>query len=332
MRAIDAGGVGIAFALDGERRLVGTLSDGDVRRALLRGVPPSGPLAPHMNPNYRSVGTGAGRAEVLDLMQALQLDQIPVVDADGRLAGLHLIHEILGSVTRPNEAVVMAGGRGTRLSPLTETVPKPLVRVAGRPILERIVLHLVGHGIRRVHLSVNYLGRLIEEHFGDGSRFGCRIEYLREDRPLGTGGSLSLLPALPGHPLVVMNGDLVTQVDLGAMLDYHGREGCRATVGVRPYLHTVPYGCLEIEGGRVKRLTEKPRLLQVVNAGVYVLEPDLVSQVPSGREFPVTELLEDAVSRGETVGAFEIAEDWIDVGRREDLRLANEGKSRADGL
>jgi dTDP-glucose pyrophosphorylase len=332
MRAIDAGGVGIAFAVEDGWRLVGTLSDGDVRRALLRNLPPAGPLAPHMNRKFRSVGPEVGRAEVLDLMQALQLDQIPVLDGDGRLVGLHLIHALMGSVRRTNEAVVMAGGKGTRLAPLTESVPKPMVRVAGRPILERIVLHLVGHGIRRIHLAVNHLSRVIEDHFGDGSQFGCRIEYLREDRPLGTGGALSLLPAPPRHPLVVMNGDLVTQVDVGAMLGFHRDASSRATVGVRPYLHTVPYGCLEIEDGRVKRLTEKPRLLQVVNAGIYVLEPDLVARVPRDQEYPITDLLVDAIGRGESVGAFEILDEWIDVGRHQDLAQAKEGKSPGDGL
>jgi dTDP-glucose pyrophosphorylase len=332
LRAVDRGAAGIALVVDGTERLVGVLTDGDIRRALLRGVRLESSLAPHLRGKFTSVPATVARAEVIDLMQALRLDQIPVLDPEGKLVGLHLIHEMLGVVSRPNEAVVMAGGKGTRLTPITETVPKPMVRVAGRPILERIVLHLVGFGIRKVYLSVNYLGKVIEDHFGDGSTFGCRIEYLREDRPLGTGGALSLLPAPPRHPLLVMNGDLVTQADLGAMLEFHDRGKHRATVGVRPYVHTVPYGCLEIEEGKVRRITEKPRLVQVVNAGIYILEPEIVARVPRGQEYPITDLLEDCLARGESVGPFEIADEWIDVGRHDDLRQAKEGKPRGDGL
>jgi NDP-sugar pyrophosphorylase family protein len=256
-------------------------------------------------------------------MQARMIEQIPILSKSGKLLGLHLMHEVLGASRRTNWAVVLAGGKGARLRPITEDIPKPMVRVAGRPILERIVLHLVGFGIRTIYLSINHLGHLIQRHFRDGSRFGCSIRYLKESFPLGTGGPLSLLPKRPSDPLVIMNGDLVTQVDLGSMLDKHTREGYRVTVGVREYVHTIPYGCVERKGDRITRLTEKPRLHQEVNAGIYIMEPALLSRVPRRREFPMTSLLEECIARGEAVGAYPVEGDWIDLGDHDQLRQAN---------
>ncbi|HEU4671365.1 MAG TPA: sugar phosphate nucleotidyltransferase, partial [Candidatus Limnocylindrales bacterium] len=251
MTAIDRSRTGISLAVDDRHRLVGVLTDGDIRRALLGGASLDGPLAPHLVDSFVAVDAGASRGEVLDLMQARRIAQVPVLDPDGAVVGLHLLHEMVGVDRRPNWAVVMAGGEGRRLRPLTEAVPKPMLRVAGRPILERIVFHLVSHGIERVFLAINYRGEMIEEHFGDGSRFGCRIEYLREERPLGTGGPISLLPEPPTHPLLVMNGDLVTQADVGAMVDRHRQRGDVVTIGVGRYVHTVPYGCVRRSGDLV---------------------------------------------------------------------------------
>lgn len=324
MRAIDAGGAGIALVVDDGHRLVGTLTDGDIRRVLLKGGSLSSPLAPHIRKRFAAVAPETGRADVLDLMQARRLNQVPIVDRDGQLLGLHLLHEIIGAVDRPNWAVIMAGGMGTRLRPITEHVPKPMLKVAGRPILERLVLHLVGFGVRRVFLAINYLGHVIEEHFGDGARFGCRIEYLREAEALGTGGALSLLPERPREPILVLNGDLVTQVDVDSLLRFHVSRDDVATMTVRRYVHQVPFGCAEVEDGRISRLEEKPLLERCVNAGIYVLSPQAVGRVP-GRSFAITDLFEDCLARGESVGAFEIHDDWIDVGSRERLREAREG-------
>jgi len=324
MQALEASAVGIALVVDKERRLIGTITDGDIRRALLKGAALQSLLGPHVHRDFTAVSPQAGRAEVLDLMQARFLNQVPVVDASGRLVGLHLLREVLGAVERPNWAVIMAGGMGTRLRPLTEHLPKPMIKVAGRPILERLLLHVVGYGIRRIFISTNYLGQMVEDHFGNGNRFGCSIEYLREEEPLGTGGALSLLREVPQHPLLVMNGDLVTQLDLGALLAFHEQGRYLATMGVRRYCHQVPFGCVEIEEGRVVQLEEKPMLERAINAGVYVFSPAALERVPK-RQFPITELFADCLERGERVGAFEIQEDWLDVGQREQLRQAQEG-------
>ena len=189
------------------------------------------------------------------------------------------------------------------------------------------MLHLVGHGITQIYLAVGYLADVIEAHFGDGSRHGCRIEYLREEQPLGTAGALGLLPEPPTGPLLVMNGDLVTQVDLGALIDAHIASDAVATVGMRRYVHTVPFGCVERVGDRVTALVEKPAIVREVNSGIYVLEPALVRRVERDVAVNAPDILGDAIDRGEFVGAFEIEDDWLDVGHREQLAKAREGEA-----
>ena len=323
MQAINAGGLEIAFVVEGaDRRLVGSVTDGDVRRALLAGARMDDAVLSCTNRQCVSVPPTAERSEVLDLMRARGFSQIPIVDQHKRLIGLHLLREILGSIERPNWAVIMAGGRGERLRPLTDTIPKPMIKVAGRPILERLVLHYVGYGIRTIFLAVNYMSRVIRDHFEDGARFGCNIHYLEESRPLGTAGAVSLLPTFPQHPFLVTNGDLITDFDVGAILSFHERHGKVLTVGVREYRHTVPFGVIEVEGGNVTSVREKPSLVCLANAGVYVLEPRLISRLPKDMEFTMPELIDDCLLRNESVGGYSIHGDWIDVGRPADLHLA----------
>jgi dTDP-glucose pyrophosphorylase len=327
MLALDRGARRIALVVDPGGVLVGIVTDGDIRRALLNGAGLDDPLAPVLSPRFVSVDVREARASALELMRALAIGAIPVVDHAGKPVGLHLLHEFLEPVARDTTAVVMAGGRGMRLRPLTESIPKPMLRVAGRPILERIVLHLVGHGITRIYLAVGYLADVIEDHFGDGSRHGARIEYLREEQPLGTAGALGLLPEPPAGPVLVMNGDLVTQVDLGAMIDAHLASGAIATVGMLRYVHTVPFGCVERVDDRVTALVEKPAIVREVNSGIYVLDPALVNRVEKNVPVNAPDILGDAIERGEFVGAFEIEDDWLDVGQREELAKAREGKA-----
>ena len=322
MLALEHSGLLVALVVDERQVLVGIMTDGDVRRALLGGATADAPLDPHVRRDFISVSPATGRAAVVDLMQARYIQQIPVVDDAGKLVGLHLLRDVIGSPVRETWAVIMAGGRGSRLAPLTDQVPKPMLRVAGRPILERIVLHLVSHGVRRIFLSINYLGEQIREHFGDGTKFGAQIEYLAEDQPLGTGGALSLLPAEPTTPVLVMNGDLVTQSDLGALLDFHDRGTAVATVAIRPYFHTVPFGCVEIEGDRLMRLEEKPTLTRLVNTGIYVIAPSLVTTLAKNVRINLPEIIGNAMNDGHAVRAFELEDDWLDIGQRDQLSQA----------
>jgi len=225
-------------------------------------------------------------------------------------------------VTRTNWAVIMAGGQGVRLRPLTDDLPKPMLSVAGRPIIERLVLHLVGSGFKRIFVAVNYLGDVIEEHLGDGSRLGARVEYLREDQALGTAGALGLLPEPPTEPVLLLNGDIVTNADLGGLLDAHTSGGFRATIGTRRYRHTVPFGCVERDGDRVTQIEEKPTLEREVNSGIYALDPSVVARVVAGHRVDTPDLIADLLAAGDPVGAFEIEDEWIDIGQREQLAAA----------
>jgi len=319
-RVIDAGAAKIALVSDDGRRLLGVATDGDVRRGLIREADPQAPLEAYYTRDFRKVDPGSGRVEVLELMRALHIEHLPIVAADGELKGLHLLSDLAGAEVKRNWAVIMAGGRGTRLGNITAETPKPMVKVAGRPILERIILHLMGGGIRRIFLSVNYLGHLIEDHFGDGSSLGCEISYLREREPLGTGGALSLLPEVPEDPVLVMNGDLVTEFSVDGLLETHQERKAVATVGVRKYTHTVPYGCIDFQDGLVAELREKPELSETINAGIYAISPELLRKVL--REyFPITDLIEHAIEKEQRVAAYHIDE-WIDVGEPHQLAMA----------
>lgn len=323
LRAINDGAVEVAFVCEQDRRVVGLVTDGDIRRALLSGMTPdSAGLSQVMSRDFVSVGPGTSRAEVLDIMRARRVDQVPVLDERGRLVALHLLREFVTPQRRPNCAVIMAGGKGTRLRPITEQVPKPMVRVAGVPILERLVHHLVGAGVQTIYLAVNYLAHQIEDHFGDGADFGSSIHYLREEEPLGTAGALSLLPERPSHPFLVLNGDLVTQIDFGTMLDFHERKRFAATMGVKPYAVTVPFGVAEVDGDLLIDLTEKPTHQMLVNAGIYALDPGTLDLLPDGQHVSITDLLRECRAAGQPVGVHLIEEDWIDVGQPEQLRQA----------
>jgi dTDP-glucose pyrophosphorylase len=321
MRSMDTG-EGIALAVDSEFRLIGTVSDGDIRKALLKGCSLDSSVSPHINRNCFHVLPTVPRVEILDIMQARRFKQVPIVDEQGRVIGLHLLHDLLGNISRPNWALIMAGGKGMRLRPLTENIPKPMIKVAGRPILERIILHLVSYGIRRIFLSVNHLAQVIEDYFEDGSKYGVKIEYLREDEALGSGGAIALLPEIPVYPFMVMNGDLIVDVNCADMIEFHSQNDFYATMGVYAYFHQVPYGCVEIQNNRLVVLEEKPVLEKMVNAGIYILSPQAVSAIPKNTYFPITTLFEDALKNNLVCGTFSVEKEWLDIGTPQQLRQA----------
>jgi len=327
LEVVDRSGNLVCLLVDDDDRLAGLLTDGDLRRAFLKGTSLDDVALDHATHTPHFVAAGSPRALVLDLMQALRISAVPELAHDRTLVGLHTLSDVVGSAPLPNVAVIMAGGRGTRLGELTKDTPKPLMTVAGRSILEWIVLGLVGDGIREIYVSVNYLAEQIEEHLGDGSRLGCTVRYLREDpdRPLGTAGSLTLLrderPDL-AHAVLVMNGDLMVEFDAGDLLDAHRRTGAAVTVATRTYQHEVPFGVVESTDGRVTGVSEKPTLSFDINAAVYAVEPRALAWLPTGRASTMPGLVETCLERDEPVTAWPIQSDWIDVGTPKDLARA----------
>ena len=316
-----------AFIVDSETKLVGVVTEGAIREALASGVDVDSRAAGFAAEPTVLTSPDDSRSRVIDVMRAVGVSQAPVVDDRGRVVGLHDSNGMIGVPRRDNWAVIIAGGFGKRLAPVTNSIPKPMVRIAGRPILEHLVLHLTGSGVRRIFLSVNYLGHMIKDHFGDGSKFGCSIEYLWDDeeQPLGTGGPLGLMwdsGLRPDEPILVLNGDLVTGFAVGKLFDAHAKSGAVATIAASEYHHEVPFGVIETEDDRLRRIAEKPVHTWPVNSGIYVLEPSLLPRVPTGRLFPITELFEQCVRRGETVGVWQMDDPWQDVGKPEELARA----------
>lgn len=321
---------GLALVLDEDERLLGTITDGDVRRAVLAGTSLESPLrkllderalTPYPQPITAPVGTSI--PDLLHVMNERGVRHIPLLDPDGRVVDVALIQDLMKECEVPLRAVVMAGGFGSRLMPLTNEVPKPMLPVGDTPLLELIVKQLQQSGIHRVNLATHYKPEVIREHFGDGQDFGLAIEYVNEDQPLGTAGALSLMKE-KGEPLLVINGDILTEVDFRAMLAYHREHKAEITVAVREYDFQVPYGVIQCEGSTVTGVQEKPVYSFFVNAGIYLLEPSVLEHIPGGRRSDMTDLIKYLVEQGRRVVSFPVVEYWLDIGRHADYEQAQQ--------
>lgn len=321
MEQLDATARQILLVVE-EGRLLGTVTDGDIRRALLRRVSLDQPVSTIMNRAPRTVGPDAGGSAVRTLMQQYKIHQVPVVDDAGRLIGLHELEALLQDPDQDAWVVLMAGGLGTRLHPLTQDTPKPMLKVGGKPVIHTIVESLAEQGFRRLFLSVNYRADQIQAHFGDGARFGARIDYVLETEARGTAGALSLLPERPTVPVLVMNADLLTSVNFAALLRFHRENAAAATMCVREYAVQVPYGVIDFDDNRVAGIVEKPRHTFFINAGIYVLSPDVLDLVPAAGRFDMTTLFSRLLAEGRTVAGFPLREYWMDIGHLEDLERA----------
>jgi len=321
MEQLDATARQILLVVE-DQRLLGTVTDGDIRRALLRRVSLDDPVSSIMNRHPHTVRPEDGQASARQLMQRHKIHQVPVVDEAGRLVGLHELDTLLKDPDQDAWVVLMAGGLGTRLHPLTQDTPKPMLKVGGKPVIHTIVESLAEQGFRRLFLSVNYRAEQIQDHFGDGKRFGARIDYLLETEARGTAGALSLLPERPTVPVLVMNADLLTSVNFAALLRFHQENEAAATMCVREYAVQVPYGVIDFDDNRVAGIVEKPRHTFFINAGIYVLSPEALYQVPAAGRFDMTTLLSGLLAEGRTVAGFPLREYWMDIGHLEDLERA----------
>lgn len=325
---IDRSAVGLALVVDGERRLLGTITDGDVRRALLLGIdfeqsvqvlldrkPDPAPRVPTSAP------VDSTQAELLALMRQHGLRHIPLVDGNRRVTGVALLSDFIEHFEPPMRALVMAGGFGTRLRPLTDDTPKPMLPMGDRPLLEVIVRQLQQAGIHHVNISTHYKAEHIERHFGDGHLFDVAIQYVNEDQPLGTAGALGLL-VQSNEPLLVVNGDILTQINIAAMLDFHRTNGADLTIAVRPFEIQVPYGVVDTDGLTVKGIDEKPIIRNFVSAGIYLLNGDVCRFVPAGERYDMTQLIGRAIAEGLRVISFPLREYWLDIGQSDDYARA----------
>lgn len=313
----------VCLVADDSGRLLGTVTDGDIRRGILAGLELAEPVGQIMNRAPKVAETGLGHADHIRMMATYHIHQLPLVDADRRIIGLKTLQTLVREETsRPNWVVLMAGGKGSRLRPLTNDTPKPLLCLDDKPILELILGAFCLQGFRKFYISVNYMAEQIERHFGDGARWGATIRYLREDEALGTAGPLGMIPDVPSEPLLVMNGDLLTTVHFDSLLQHHSDHGATATMAVREYDVQIPFGVVQIEDERIRGIDEKPVQSVHVNAGLYVLDPSVLHRVPKGRTFDMTDLFDGLVADGEKAVAFSLRDQWIDIGRAEDLDRA----------
>jgi dTDP-glucose pyrophosphorylase len=329
LATVDAGGEGIALVVAEGRKLIGTITDGDLRRATLAGIDVdkstvdtllrrrkglrSGPL---------TAPVGTTEAQLMQMMKRSRLRHIPIVDGKGHVQELALLRELALEDPLPVTAVVMAGGLGERLRPLTDKVPKPMLRVGDRPVMEHVLEQLQKVGISRVSITTHYKPEAIVDHFGDGRRFGVEIDYVNEKEPLGTAGALGLMTP-PDGPVLVINGDVLTHVNFRSMLSYHSDNHADMTVGVRRFEVKVPYGVVDMEGAQVTRLDEKPTYKFFINAGVYLIEPTVFTLIKHQEHLDATDLIDRLMTAGKKVVGFPIHEYWLDIGRPEDYLRAN---------
>ena len=322
IEAITEGNLQIALVVDSENKLLGTVTDGDIRKAILAGKDLDITAGEAMRNQPITSASKTPRAAILKLMREKRIHQMPLLDDQGRVVDVLTVDDMIGAAHKPNAVVIMAGGLGTRLHPLTEETPKPMLKVGGKPILETIIQSFIDQGFTNFFVSVNYKANIISEYFGDGSRLGAKINYLHEKSRLGTAGGLSLLPRDIHAPIIVMNGDLLTRISVDALLDFHERESAVATMVVREDHYQVPYGVVEVDGTQIVGVEEKPIQRHLVNAGIYVISQDGLNNIPGDTFYDMPTHFAKLAANGHRTAAFPLHEYWVDIGRLDELERA----------
>ncbi len=321
--AIDGGNHQIALVVDEASALLGTVTDGDVRRAILKGMKLDATVSSIMSKDPIVAERGQGKETLLALTRHRGIHQVPLVDENRRVTGIETVDHILNATRNDSIVVLMAGGQGSRLRPLTEDTPKPLLEVGSKPLLETILETLISYGFHRFYIAVNYMADAIMQHFGSGERWNVDIGYLREEVGLGTAGALGLLLETPREPILMMNADLLTNINFLHLIAYHQEQGCRATMCVREHETKIPYGVVDIEENKVAAIKEKPVQRHFINAGIYVLEPDVLRLAPENSYLDMPVLIESLIKDGGEVSVFPIREFWLDIGQHDDYKAAS---------
>ncbi|HZG59688.1 MAG TPA: nucleotidyltransferase family protein [Anoxybacillus sp.] len=323
MKNIDQTAAQIALVVDDDFRLLGTVTDGDIRRGILRGISLDDQVSKVMNKNPITMKKEASKQEIKRMFQEKKLRQLPILNKNNQVVDVIFSDVLFDSVSFDNWVVLMAGGLGTRLRPLTENIPKPMLTVGTKPILQTILESFIEHGFHQFYFSVNYKREIIKEYFGDGLGWGVSIQYLDEDQRLGTAGALSLFTEKPTKPIIVMNGDILTKVNFQQLLQFHEENASVATMCVREYQHQVPYGVVRTEGTRLCSIEEKPVERYFVNAGIYVLNPEALELIPKNEYFDMPALFESLIKLQKKTNVFPIREYWLDIGKMNDFEKAN---------
>lgn len=329
IEVINAMGLRVALVVDELNKLLGVITDGDIRRALLAHKELSSPVTQIMNSHPKTALINTSRVQLLSIMKKESILSIPIVNESGALIALETLHEVINTKRYETPVFLMAGGFGTRLQPLTNSCPKPLLKVGGKPILETILEGFVAAGFYHFYISTHFLPDMIKEYFGDGSKWDVKIKYVYETSPLGTGGALSLLPDdLPDMPIIMMNGDILTKVDFENLLNYHEKQNALCTMCGTEYEFQVPYGVIESDGERVTSMVEKPLQKYFINAGIYVIEPRLIKSLSKNSAIDMPNLLKEQMSKGEEVAIFPLHEYWLDIGKMNDFERAQHDYKR----
>jgi len=325
IKKIDVEALRVLLVVDDMQRLLGVITDGDIRRYLLKQTSLDSTVELVMNKNPTTASLAESQDQLLMKMHSLGILHLPIVDETRRVIGLETLDSLFTKKTRDNWVVLMAGGLGTRLRPLTDTCPKPLLKIGSKPVLEIVLENFIAHGFHNFYIAINYKGHLIQDYFEDGTRFGVKINYLREQDRLGTAGALSLLPEKPQLPVFVMNADLMTKINFQQLLNFHHEHQAAATLCVREYKHVIPFGVVHISKDNYQLLDikEKPEHNLFVNAGIYVLNPEVLQYVSKNVYLDMPDLLTQLIRCKQTVATFPIHEYWLDIGRLEDLQQAH---------
>lgn len=324
LKIIDESSKQLALVVDKNKKLLGTINDGDIRRALLNGVSLNDSIKNIYFRTPTTANINDSRKEIINLCIAKKIHQIPIVDNDRNLVGIEILDELISKENKSNKVILMVGGLGTRLKPLTDNTPKPMLHVGGKPILETIINKFASYGFVNIVLCVNYKSNMIKDYFSDGKKFGVNIEYIFEEKRMGTAGALSLLENQPNEPFFVMNGDLLTNVNFEHLLEYHLKNTSIATMCVREYDFQVPFGVVEIENGKIKSIKEKPTHKFFVSAGIYMLSPEIIKQIPKDVFYDMPTLFEKLIGFNHNIVSFPIREYWLDIGRIEEFEKAND--------
>lgn len=323
MRIIDNSSLQFAAVVDEDLHLLGTVTDGDIRRGLLKGISLNQAVDLVMNCQPISSSFEKSYRQNLNLLKEKKLRQLPIIDHSNKLVNIIFSDELNATQYKTNFVVLMAGGLGTRLRPLTENTPKPMLNVGSKPILETIIEGFKSHGFVNFIICVNYKKEVIQNYFQDGTAFGVNIEYIEEEKRMGTAGALSLLKHKPMEPFFVMNADLLTQVNFEQLLHFHEENNSVATMCVRDYEHQVPFGVIETNGQNLVSIKEKPVHKSFVNAGIYTLNPEVLDIIPKNQFFDMPDLFKKLIEQEENTTAFPVREYWLDIGRITDYEKAN---------